>query len=507
MMASISVARGGLIGLPKPRRHALAQRRSSSSSSARRAAALASVGPSPSGNPLFSLADAAAETATQAAAALTVNAPTEVVEATSKAAAAVDNVPAYLKDPRGGWLGPLVGGLEDFLRALEGGFEKIGIPYAYGWAIIALTIAVKALTFPLTKTQVESSLSMQRLQPQIKAIQARNADDKEAAQQEVARLYRDANVNPLAGCLPTLATIPVFISLYRALGAAAVEGYLDDSGFYFIPSLGGPTTMGGGLGWLFPLEDGHPPIGSWDVAGRYLILPVMLLISQYASQAIMTPPNQQVDESQKQTMAILKFLPIMIAWFSLNVPSGLGLYWFTNNIVTTGIQVYLKQGGGAVAAVPEPPTDAVAAGTARRSSSEDRDLRENARVQEQEARRAAFSSRKASEEALREAAARKAEVEAAAKQELLAERSRQAAAAQKAKEAMDASSSATATVAVTAGEQVVAAEFSEVVEEDADAVEEVVKATASVAAAAAPDAEDTSAAPKRRARRSKRSKR
>lgn len=85
-------------------------------------------------------------------------------------------------------------------------------------------------------------MAMQALQPKVKELQAKYASEPETLQLETARLYRQAGVNPLAGCLPTLATIPVFIGLYRALTKAADEGLLT-APFFWIPSLGGPTSM------------------------------------------------------------------------------------------------------------------------------------------------------------------------------------------------------------------------------------------------------------------------
>jgi YidC/Oxa1 family membrane protein insertase len=89
---------------------------------------------------------------------------------------------------------------------------------------------------------VESTLSLQALQPRVKELQAKYADDPETLQLETARMYKEAGVNPLAGCLPTLATIPVFIGLYNALSNAAKANLLTE-GFFWIPSLGGPTTI------------------------------------------------------------------------------------------------------------------------------------------------------------------------------------------------------------------------------------------------------------------------
>lgn len=85
-----------------------------------------------------------------------------------------------------------------------------------------------------------------------------------------------------------------------------------------------------------------PLLSGWADAGAYLLLPVLLVVSQYASQKIMQPANASDDPSQAQAQTILKILPVMIGWFALNVPSGLTLYWFTNNILTTGQTLWLR---------------------------------------------------------------------------------------------------------------------------------------------------------------------
>ena len=87
--------------------------------------------------------------------------------------------------------------------------------------------------------------------------------------------------------------------------------------------------------------NGAPPLG-WDDTKAFLILPVALVISQYISQALITPKNQ--DPSQQQANAILKVLPVMIGWFSLNVPAALGIYWVANNIISTLITLQIRSG-------------------------------------------------------------------------------------------------------------------------------------------------------------------
>ncbi|WVZ72266.1 hypothetical protein U9M48_020755 [Paspalum notatum var. saurae] len=237
----------------------------------------------------------------------------------------------------GGWFGFISEALEVVLKVLKDGLSAVHVPYSYGFAIILLTIIVKAATLPLTKKQVESTLAMQNLQPQLKAIQKRYAGNQERIQLETARLYRQAGVNPLAGCFPTLATIPVWIGLYQALSNVANE-------------------------------DGHPPLG-WHDTICYLVLPVLLVASQYVSMEIMKPP-QSDDPSQKNTLLVLKFLPFMIGWFSLSVPSGLSIYWFTNNVLSTLQQVWLRKLGGAKPVVSEGGSGIITAGRAKRANAQ-----------------------------------------------------------------------------------------------------------------------------------------
>ncbi|KAK9827918.1 hypothetical protein WJX74_009095 [Apatococcus lobatus] len=284
-----------------------------------------------------SLEHAARRLATLADAAASVQATAEQATQAAQQTAASGN--------SGGFFGPIAKAFEVSLAFLDTGIEKIGVPYSYGFAIILLTLLVKAATYPLSRKQVESTLAIQQIQPRVKEIQDRYKDgDQQEMQVEVARLYQQANVNPLAGCLPTLVTIPVWIGLYRALSNVADRGLLTE-GFFWIPSLAGPTTLaarttGGGFSWLFPFKDGAPPIG-WGEASAYLVLPVLLVVSQYVSQAIISPTSGQ-DQSQQSSQAFLKFLPLILGYFSLNVPSGLTLYWFTNNLLSTAQQVYLK---------------------------------------------------------------------------------------------------------------------------------------------------------------------
>ncbi|THG02441.1 hypothetical protein TEA_014915 [Camellia sinensis var. sinensis] len=291
----------------------------------------------------------------------------------------------------GGWFGFVSDAMEVVLKVLKDGLTAVHVPYAYGFAIILLTVLVKIATYPLTKKQTANLSNC--------PILDRNMTDRDVSDMKNSVRVLDfwdcrlpsmnseggyhwrtmASTVPfpteallIQGCLPTLATIPVWIGLYQALSNVANEGLLTE-GFFWIPSLGGPTTIaarqsGSGISWLIPFVDGHPPLG-WHDTAAYLVLPVLLVLSQYVSMELMKPP-QTDDPAQKNTLLIFKFLPLMIGYFSLSVPSGLSIYWFTNNVLSTAQQVWLRKLGGAKPVVSENASGIISAGRAKRSGSQ-----------------------------------------------------------------------------------------------------------------------------------------
>ncbi len=213
---------------------------------------------------------------------------------------------------------------------------SMGIPYAFGFAIILFTVVVRLLTFPLNMQQIKSSKAMQELQPQLKALQDKHKGDREKLAQEQMTLYREAGVNPLGGCLPMLVQMPIWFALYRALIQLSSEGLLNE-GFFWIPSLAGPVSdWGGGIDWLWPF----PPQVGWPDAIAYLVMPVLLVVSQLYTQKLMTPPS--TDPQQAQMQSIMKFMPLMFGYFALVVPSGLTLYWFTSNMLGVAQHYFTK---------------------------------------------------------------------------------------------------------------------------------------------------------------------
>ncbi len=212
--------------------------------------------------------------------------------------------------------------------------KSVGIPYSFGFAIILFTFIVRAATFPLNMQQIKSSKAMQDLQPQLKAMQEKYKGDREKLAQEQMALYKEYGVNPLGGCLPMVVQMPIWFALYRSLIQLATEGLLSE-GFFWIPSLAGPSPDGG-IGWLWPL----PPAIGWVDTIAYLVMPVLLVVSQLYMQKIMTPPSS--DPQQAQMQSIMKFMPLMFGYISLIVPSGLTLYWFTSNTMGVAQHYFTK---------------------------------------------------------------------------------------------------------------------------------------------------------------------
>jgi len=231
--------------------------------------------------------------------------------------------------------------VESAIVGIHGGLESAGIrSNTWGFAIIGFTVLVKALTLPLNYKQMESTVKMQALQPRMKQIQTQYRDNPQVMNQMIAEMYQTEKINPLAGCLPVFAQLPIWIALYRSVLNLAEEDLLNES-FLWLPSLQGPVASSAeGLKWLFPFVNGAPPIG-WHDAVCYLVLPVLLVVSQIWSQRILTPPSD--DPQMQQTQKILAFLPFLVGWFSLNVPSGLGVYWVVNNLLSTGQTVAIRK--------------------------------------------------------------------------------------------------------------------------------------------------------------------
>ena len=239
-----------------------------------------------------------------------------------------------------------VGLIEQGLLFFNDIIAGFGIPYSFGFAIILFTVVIKVATFPLNQKQIKASRAQQELQPKLKALQKKHGDDREAMAKAQMELYKEHGINPLGGCLPTLVQMPIWFGLYRALWQLASQPNTPlQEGFFWIPSLAGPVTpeaggFSGGIDWLLP---GSPAFLGWANVIAYMILPILLVVSQLYTQRMMMPKTD--DPQQKMMGQVMSFMPLMFGYFALVVPSGLSLYWFTSNILSMGQQYFfMKQG-------------------------------------------------------------------------------------------------------------------------------------------------------------------
>ena len=173
-----------------------------------------------------------------------------------------------------------------------------GIP-SYGMAIILVTVVIKMILYPLTVKQVKSMKAMQELQPKMKRLQEQYKTNPQLLQQEMQKLYREAGVNPLAGCLPMLVQMPILMAIFYALKDATYEG-------------GNPSFL-----WMPSLSEADP----------YYILPVLSALSTYLTS------RQTTDESNQQMKMMMYVMPLFIGWMSMNFAAGLVIYWITMNLV------------------------------------------------------------------------------------------------------------------------------------------------------------------------------
>lgn len=174
----------------------------------------------------------------------------------------------------------------------------------WGWSIIILTMLIKLAFYKLSETSGRSMARMRKMQPRLKAIQERYKDDREKLNQAMMKLYREEKINPAAGCLPILVQIPVFLALYWVL--------------------------------LESVELRHAPFMLWlqDLSSRdpYYVLPVLMGLSMLIQQKLNPAPPDPVQAK------IMMILPVVFSFFFAFFPSGLVLYWFTNNLLTIAQQ-------------------------------------------------------------------------------------------------------------------------------------------------------------------------
>ena len=200
--------------------------------------------------------------------------------------------------------------------------------YAFGAAIIVLTLIVKTILFPLQLRAYRSMAKMRTLQPKMKELQDKHADDRQALSQAMMTLYKQEGVNPLGGCLPMLLQFPVFISLYRVMLVTLEARHAPFPGWISDLSAKDPT----GLLELFGLIPWNPEIIPLVAILNIGIWPIVYGLSMLALQRMSPAPS---DPMQAR---IFLFMPIIFTFVLAGFPVGLVIYWTVNNIISMGQQ-------------------------------------------------------------------------------------------------------------------------------------------------------------------------
>ena len=194
-----------------------------------------------------------------------------------------------------------------------------------GWAIIALTVIIKALVFPLARKSYISMAMMKELQPEMEAIKERAGEDKQRFQKEMMELYKKNKVNPASGCLPILIQIPIFFSLYKVIFVTIELRHAPWFGWIRDLSAPDPSSIFN----LFGLLPWAAPEPTSFLALIFIgILPILLGISMWFQQKLNPMPT---DPTQA---AIFAWMPWIFMFMLGGFASGLVIYWIANNVIT-----------------------------------------------------------------------------------------------------------------------------------------------------------------------------
>src|SRR5919205_1214468 len=230
---------------------------------------------------------------------------------------------------------PLIDVFESVIKFFH---DSVGLEW--GLSIVVLTIIVRALLLPLTLKQFKSMQSMAQHAPEMKKLQDRYKGDKERLNQEMMKFYRENKINPFASCLPMVAQLPVFLSLYYMLRTDLRHDICPD-----LNPIGAATTRvcgnGGEASFLF----------IHDLTGRAYGLPLVILIVLYVGSQLFSTLLMSTTTDKTQRMIFIA-LPFLFVTFVFRFPAGLLVYWITTNLWTIVQQAIIRKRIGPM----RPPT-------------------------------------------------------------------------------------------------------------------------------------------------------
>lgn len=214
----------------------------------------------------------------------------------------------------------------------------------FGLAILALTVIIKLVFFPLANKSYKSMAKMRKLQPKMMELRERFGEDKQRLNQEMMALYKKEGANPLSGCLPILIQIPVFFALYKVMFVTIEMRHAPFFGWIQDLSAPDPTTILNAFG-LLPW--GAPDLGIFSII-NIGIWPLLMGISMFLQQKLNPQPPDPVQAK------VFLMMPVIFTFLLATFPAGLVIYWTWNNVLSMAQQAFIMKrhgvpigGGGA----------------------------------------------------------------------------------------------------------------------------------------------------------------
>ena len=204
------------------------------------------------------------------------------------------------------------------IKVIDGLYQvtaAIGFP-SYALAIILISILLKLILYPLMQKQMKSTMNMQEVQPKLEYVQKKYKNNPEKMNEEVMKLYKEYDINPMAGCLPLLIQMPILIGLFMALRQYHFDP-IEHATFFWVPNLG--------------------------LADPLHILPILVALTMYAQQKITMSSTAGNEQTAQMMKTMLYMMPAMMLFVCWSMPAGLCLYWAFFSVLSIVQQYFMNK--------------------------------------------------------------------------------------------------------------------------------------------------------------------
>ena len=204
------------------------------------------------------------------------------------------------------------------IKVMDGLYQvtaAIGFP-SYALAIILISILLKLVLYPLMQKQMKSTMNMQEVQPKLEYVKKKYKNNPEKMNEEVMKLYKEYDINPMAGCLPLLIQMPILIGLFMALRQYNFDP-IEHATFFWVPNLGQADPL-------------H-------------ILPVLVALTMYAQQKVTMSASGGNEQTAQMMKTMLYMMPAMMLFVCWSMPAGLCLYWAFFSVLSIIQQYFMNK--------------------------------------------------------------------------------------------------------------------------------------------------------------------